>query len=446
MEVCTIGGFAHVGNNMTAVKTGDDVFIFDIGLDIPSLIDMQEGERIHSYTEEKLRKYGAVPNDLMLDKLGWSDKVRAIFISHAHLDHVGAIPYLAYRYPNAVILGTAFSIAVLENLAADEKTPIKNKRIIVKENSTQTIKGLKSNYKIDFIKATHSTIQCSFLALHTPEGVFFYALDFKMDDTPTMGLPPDYEKLKAIGKEGVKVLIVNSLYSKNPGRSESEFIARKRLQSAMDSIRDKNSAFFITTFASHIVRLKSIVDFAKRTNREIIFLGRSMDKYIRCAIQANQCPFKDNVKLAKFRGHVNSTLKKIEKDRGKYLVVCTGHQAEEGSVLDRITKDQSLFKFRQGDNLIFSSKVIPVGENIEARKRMDNSLKKRGVKIQDNVHVSGHGSSEDIKMLIEMVKPEYIIPSHGLPKQEQPAVDLAKKMGYNDKTVFLSQDGKLLKF
>jgi len=446
MEVCTIGGFAHVGNNMTAVKVGEDVFIFDMGVDIPSLIDMQEGERIHSYTEGILRKYGAVPDDLILDKLGWSNKVRAIIVSHAHLDHVGAIPYLAYRYPNAVIMGTAFTIAVLEAIASDEKMAIKNKRIIVKENSTQIIKGVKENYKIDFIKATHSTIQCSFLALHTKEGVFFYALDFKMDDDPVLGLPPNYEKLKQIGKQKVKVLIVNALYSKSKGRTDSEFLARKKLQSAMDSIRNKNSAFFITTFASHIARLKSIIDFAKRTNREIIVLGRSMDKYIRCAIKAGQCPFKNKIKLAKYRGHVNSTLKKIEKNRGKYLVICTGHQAEEGSVLDRITREKSLFRFRQGDNLIFSSKVIPVGENIEARRKMDETLRKRGVKIQDNVHASGHGSSEDIKMLIEMIKPEYIIPTHGSPEQEMPAIKLAKRMGYNDKTAFLSQDGKLLKF
>ena len=135
MEVCTIGGFEHVGNNMTAVKTGDDVFIFDMGFDIPSLIDMQEGERIHSYTEEKLRKYGAVPNDLILDKLGWSDKVRAIIVSHAHLDHVGLLPYLykmGYKGPVymttptrdiASLLSLDF-IGVFSSLARFSKTAI----------------------------------------------------------------------------------------------------------------------------------------------------------------------------------------------------------------------------------------------------------------------------------------------------------------------------------
>jgi len=447
MEICTIGGYEYVGNNMTAVKIGEDVFIFDSGVNIPSLIDMQGAESVRVYSEKQLRKYNAIPNDLVLDKIGWSDKVKAIFIGHAHLDHVGAVPWIAYRYPNAIIYGTPFTTALLEVIAEDDKILLKNKVVTVKENSSVKIKGTSGNYEINFIHATHSTIQCSFLGLSTPEGGIFYALDFKMDDHPVIGNPPDYEKIKHIGKQGVKVLIVNSLYSKSKGRTESESIARQKLEEAMSTIKDRNSAFFVSTFSSHIIRLNSIIEFGLKTGREIVVLGRSMEKYIRCSIKAKQCPFQDKIKIAKYRGHVNSTLKKIEKERGKYLVICTGHQAEEGSILDRIVKGETDFKFRNGDNLIFSSKIIPVEENLEARRRMDESLRKKGVLIKDNVHVSGHGSEEDIKMLIEMTKPEYIIPTHGTPEQETPAINIAESLGYKyGKNIHLSQDGKLLKF
>lgn len=447
MEICTIGGYEYVGNNMTAVKVKDDVFIFDSGVNISSLIEMQGNENNISHNEQNLRKFKAIPNDLVLDSMGWKKNVRAIIISHAHLDHVGAIPWIAHRYPNALIIGTNFSIELLKTIINDERLILRNKLIAVRENSSYFIPGKKHKYKIDFVRATHSTIQCSFLALHTPEGAFFYALDFKMDNTPVLGNPPDYKKLRNIGKNGVKLLVVNSLYSGAKGRTESEMNARIKLKKAMNSVRNRDSAFFISTFSSHIARLKSIVDFAKGTNRKIIVLGRSMDKYINCAIKAGQCPFKNRIKIVKFGRHINSTLREIEKNRGKYLVVCTGHQAESNSVLDRILKGRTPFKFRRGDNLIFSSKVIPVKGNLEARNKMDTALKKKGVIIQDNVHVSGHGSEKDIEMLINMTKPKNIIPTHGSPEQEKPAVNISQKLGYKyGENVFLSRDGKVLKF
>ena len=448
MEVCTIGGFEFVGNNMTAVKIKDDVFLFDAGVNIPSLIEMQGDEIVHKYSEDKLRKYGAIPNDLVLDELGWTDKVKAIFIGHAHLDHVGGVPWIAHRYPNATIYGTPFTINLLKRIASDEKIFMKNKMVEVPEDSSQTIKGKSGTYQIDFIHATHSTIQCSFLALHSDEGTFFYALDFKMDDTPVMGNPPNYAKLKEIGKKGVKVLVVNSLASGSKGRTDSENLARERVKKALASVeKDKKSALFVSTFSSQIVRLHSIIEFGRKTGRKIAILGRSMDKYITCARRSNQWDINDKLNLAKYSRHVNSTLRKINNDRGNYLVICTGHQAEPGSILDRITNDKTPFIFQPGDNLIFSSRVIPVEENLKARKIMDSKLKNKGVKIQDNVHASGHGSEDDIKMLIEMVKPENVIPTHGSPAQEKPAIEIAKKLGYKEgKNVYLSQDGKVLKF
>ena len=186
MEICTIGGFEEVGKNMTAVKTGEDVFIFDIGLHLPAVIELQgsENPKQQDRSEKDLRRVGAIPNDRILDKLGWRDKVRAIIISHAHLDHLGGIPYVAYRYPQAEIIGSPFTISVLNSILKDDKINIRNKIRVANPNSTQIIRGKSDNYKIDFIHTTHSTIQCTFPALHTKEGIFFYGLDMKFDNYP----------------------------------------------------------------------------------------------------------------------------------------------------------------------------------------------------------------------------------------------------------------------
>ncbi len=447
MEICTIGGFEEVGKNMTAVKVEDDVFLFDAGLHLPAVIQLQEDEVVQNYTEKKLRRVGAIPNDLVLDKLGWTDKVRAIFVGHAHLDHVGGLPYLAYRYPKAQIYGSPFTMAVLDSLLEDEKIRIPNKRNPMQPDSSVMIKGKNSDYKVEFVHTTHSTIQCAFLALHTKEGVFFYANDMKLDNYPTMGKPPNYNKMRELGKKGVKALIVDSLYSGTEKKSGSETIAKHLLDDAFSKVRNKKSAIFITTFSSHIERLNNIVEIGKQTKRQIVFIGRSLNKYVSSASKVGQCPFGNKVTLLKYRRQINSFLQKVEKNRDKYLIVCTGHQAEKNSILDRIMKGETPFRFRPEDNMIFSSSVIPTPVNVLAREKMDKKLRAAGVKIQNDVHVHGHGSREDLREILEMVKPKHIIPSHGTLQQETPMIDLAKEFGYEfGETSHLTSNGKLLKF
>ncbi|MFW6233251.1 MAG: MBL fold metallo-hydrolase RNA specificity domain-containing protein [Nanoarchaeota archaeon] len=443
MEVCTIGGFEEVGKNMTAVKVGEDVIIFDMGIFLPPVIELQEQENQQSYTEKQLREVEALPDDKILDKLGWRNKVKAIAIGHAHLDHVGGVPYISYRYPNAQILATPFTMKVLDKISKDEKIKIKNKKREIKMG--QKVK-INNNLTLEFLNITHSTLQCAFIAMHTQEGVFFYALDFKLDNHPVIGNPPDYKRFREIGKKGVKALVIDALYSGTDRRTASERIARNLLEDAL-SYTNKKNALFITTFSSHIARLKSIVDFGKRTGREIIFIGRSLNKYVKCAIEVNQCPFKDRIKLVAYKNQVNSILRKVEKNREKYLVVCTGHQGETGSILDRIVKGGTPFKFKADDNIIFSSKVIPAPINVSQRERLDKKLKKTGVRIQSEVHVSGHGGREDLRDMIEILKPDNIIPAHGSLQQETPLIELATELGYDfGKSVHLSSDGKVLKF
>ncbi len=445
MEIFTIGGFNEVGKNMTAVKTGEDVIIFDAGIYLPAVIELQEEEEQQTtYSEKKLRSIGALPDDLILDKLGLRNKVRAILLGHAHLDHIGAIPYIARNY-HADIIGTPFTIAVLKKIMKDDKITIPNKIKVVNPNSSFMIKGKNRSYKVEFINATHSTIQTSMMALHTPEGIVLYANDFKLDNTPVLGLPPNYDALKRIAKQGVKALIVDSLYSGHDKKTPSEKIARALLEEVLLTINNENAAIFVTTFSSHIARLKSIVEFGKKLNRKVYVIGRSMSKYINAAKEVNMCPFYKNIFIGSYKKQVESILKKVSKNRKRSLVICTGHQGEPGSILDRLSRNKLPFEFRRNDNIIFSSKTIPTPVNEANKRNMDKRLKKTGVRLFDEVHVSGHGGREDLRDLLSIVKPQNIIPAHGSTQQLIPMIELAKEMGYQvGKEVHLMQDGQTL--
>jgi len=444
MKIYGIGGFNEVGKNMTVVDLGEDVIIFDCGLFLPPVVELEEAEKV--YSEKKLKSIGAIPADNLLDRKGLRNKVRAIIPSHAHLDHIGGIPWLAYRY-NAEIIGTPFTIEVLKTILKDENIFLKNKIKTIQPNSFCYIQGKNRKYKLDFINITHSTIQCSMLALHTQNGVILYSNDFKFDNNPVLGQKPNYEKLKEIAKEGVKVLIVDALYSGDNRKTASEKVARTLLEDVLFTTTNENLGLFVTTFSSHIARLKSITEFGKKLNRKVIFLGRSLNKYVSAAARVNLCPFRKDIEIATYRNQLEKQLKKIEKKRGDYMVVCTGHQGEPGSILDRISKNKLHFKFRKDDHLLFSSSVIPTKQTIENRKQLDNRLKKRGIRIFNNLHVSGHAGREDLRDFINMVNPDHIIPAHGEHRLTQPLVELAQELGYkNNKNVHLINNGQKLDF
>jgi len=441
MKVYTIGGFNEVGKNMTVVDVGDDAFIFDMGLFLPPIVELEEAERNQPINEKKLRRLKAIPDDIILDRLGLRKKIRAILLGHAHLDHIGAVPYIAQRY-NAEIIGTPFTIEVLKTILRDEAIKIRNRIKVVQPNSSYTIQGKNNKkYVVDFINITHSTPQTSMICLHTPQGNVLYANDFKFDNHPVLGKKPNYEKLREVAKEGIKVLIVDSLYSGTERKTPSEQIARGLLEDVMLTTDNKNSAIFVTTFSSHIARLKSIVDFGKKLNRKIVFVGRSLNKYVSAAIKTKICPFSKDIELTSYRRQKERALKQIDKNRTKYLVVCTGHQGEPGSVLDRLSKNQLPFSFRNQDHLIFSSSVIPTPINISNRQQLESRFKKRGIRIFSDVHVSGHAGREDLRDFITLVHPEHIIPAHGNAEKLAPMAELASEMGYTvGKNVHVMRD------
>ena len=443
MRIYSIGGFNEVGKNMTAVDLGEDVILFDCGLHLPPIVELEETERV--YTEKRLRSIGAVPNDLVLDRMGLRSKVRAIIPSHAHLDHIGAIPFLANRY-NAEIIGTPFTIEVLKTLLNDENIYLRNKLKVIQPNSFCYIQGKNKRYRVDFINITHSTIQCSLLALHAPGGIVLYANDFKLDNSPVMGRKPNYEMLKEISKEGVKALIVDSLYSGDERKTASEKVARALLEEVLLTTNNQERGLFVTTFSSHIARLKSIVEFGKKLDRRVVFLGRSLNKYTGAAVKADMCPFRKDIEISTFRKQLEKKLKQINKKRDRYMVVCTGHQGEPGSILDRLSRNKLHFQFNQKDHIIFSSSIIPAETNIENREKLDNRLKKRGVRLFNNIHVSGHAGREDLRDFLDLVNPQHIIPAHGDHTKIAPMIELAKELGYKPKNLHLVNNGQSLRF
>ena len=441
VKIHTVGGFSEVGKNMVVIELEEDAFIFDEGFFLPAIVSMEERDKV--MTERRLKSIKAVPEDSVINKI--KHKVRAQFISHAHLDHVGAIPFLSDKY-NAPIYGTPFTIEVLNSLLADNDIVLRNKIYSIKPNTTFYVKGKNKKYKIDFINITHSTAQCLMIAIHTPKGAIIYANDFKLDDTPVLGLKPNYKRLREVAKEGVLAFIVDSLYSGSERKTPSEKVARVLLEEVLLTIQNRNAGMIVTTFSSHIARLKSIIEFGKKLNREVVLLGRSMDKYSTAAKNANVAPFLKDIRISKYRRQVEKTLHKVEKNRKDYMIVCTGHQGEPGSILERLSRHQLPFKLNQNDNIVFSSSVIPTPINQEQFAKMEARLKKSKPRIFRDAHVSGHAGREDLRDIMQIVKPQHVIPSHGGLDKTQPMADLVKELGYKlGKQCHLMQDGGVLK-
>ena len=441
IKIHGVGGYDEVGKNMTALETGSDVFLFDAGLHLPAIIGVKERDKVQD--ERGMRSVGAIPNDLYLEKKKLRNKVRALLISHAHLDHVGAVQYIAPRY-KAGVYGTPFTMEVLKTLMSDNDATIPNKINSIKLNGSASIKG-KQNHKVEFINMTHSTIQCSVVAVHTPDGVVLYTNDYKLDNTPVIGEKPNYKRLKQLARKGIKAIVADSLYAPSDRKTPSEKIARGLLEDVLFTTENYKSGMVITTFSSHIARLKSIVEFGNKLGRKVLFVGRSLNKYTSAAIKVNSCPFKNKIEIATYRNQVERMLKRANSNKKDYLVVCTGHQGEPGSILDRMARDQLPYKISPDDHIIFSSKTIPTPENLISREELDKKLRRHKPRIFDNVHVSGHGGREDLRDLIKLTNPEHIIPSHGDFSKTKAGLDLAKEMGYKKNyNVHLLSNGKAI--
>lgn len=441
IEICSVGGYNEVGKNCTAIKVDDDVLILDMGLHLENYIQYTEDEDIVNLNAEELVKVGAIP-DLSVIK-EWVTKTKAIIPTHAHLDHVGAIPYVGH-YLKAPIFCTPFTTAVIRAILKNEKIHLKNAIKTLNINSSYQV---TPDVKIEFINITHSTPQTVMVAMHTKYGIILYANDFKFDRYPTLGRKPDFKRLGELGKKGVLALICDSTYASDDKKMPSESVAKEMLRDVLLGTESKDNLIVVTTFSSHLARLKSIIEFGKKLNRKIVFLGRSLDKYVKAGEEIGIINFSKQVEIVPFGKQIKRKLKQIEKQREKYLLVVTGHQGEPKATLSKMAQGIFKFRFKPDDHIVFSCKVIPTPTNIRNREKLENELKQFRVRIFKDIHVSGHAAREDLRDLINLVKPKHIIPAHGELKMRSALTNLAEQMGYQtNKEVHLMQNGQHFKF
>ena len=439
LEICTIGGFSESGKNSTAVKVDDEVVILDMGLHMENYIRYTEDEDISSMTYEELLQVNAVPNYNFIED--WKAKVIAIIPGHGHLDHLGAVPFAAQLFPKAPIICTPYTAEVLKSTLGDEKIRFPNGIIAVNLNSTYK---LSAKIQVELVYMTHSIPQTAMIVLHTPYGKVVYTNDYKFDLQPTLGQKPNFDRLYQLGKEDVSVLIVESLYAHEHRKTPSEMVAKQMLKDVMLGVHTDGKAMVVTTFSSHLARLKSIVELGQKLNREIVFLGRSLSRYVMAGERIDLINFKEQIDLVRHRDQVEKTLRKVMKEgKDKFIIVCTGHQGEPKAILSRMAKDMTPFRFEKEDVVIFSCSVIPCELNKENRGNLEKTLKAKGVRIFRDIHISGHAAREDHRDLINMLKPKNIIPSHGGPIMANELASLAEEMGYvRNKNVHVMEDGK----
>ena len=428
IEIFPLGGYAEVGRNCTAVKVDDDVIILDMGLKMEEYVELTEDEDIVNISARQLINANAVPDINRLWK--WKKHIRAIILGHAHLDHIGAIPFLASKF-RVPIYGSPYTIAVLKSILKDHRIKIPNKLVSKEAGQKFKVKGMD----IEFINMTHSIPDTLLVKLKTKYGDILYANDFKMDMTPVLGAP--FSK-KKISSSQPKVLIMDSLYAVNETKTPSESVAKKMIQDLFGSTDFAGKALFVTTFASHISRLKTLVEIAKKIKRKPVFLGRSLAKYIEAAKQTGYGrPFK-NIEIIKYGSKIRNYLLKTEHPED-YMFIVTGHQGEPKATLSKLA---DYFPLEPEDVVIFSCTTIPTEITVRNREELERKLKEKHVRMFKDVHVSGHGSREDIRDFIKLVKPKYIISSHAPKKQMEALKTLAEDIGYSNNYIILTENGK----
>ena len=427
IEIATIGGYEEVGRQMTAVRAGDDVVVFDMGLNLSQVLihDNVETEKMHSLD---LIDMGAIPDDRVMSDL--EGDVQAIVPTHGHLDHIGAISKLAHRY-DAPVVATPFTIELVKQQVEGE-TKFNVGNDLVKMAAGETMR-IGDACELEFVNVSHSIIDAINPVLHTPEGAIVYGLDKRMDHTPVIGDPIDMDRFRQIGREGNGVLcyIEDCTNAGGKGRTPSEAVARRHLKDVMYSIEDYDGGIVATTFSSHIARVSSLVEFADDIGRQPVLLGRSMEKYSGTAERLDFVDFPDDLGMYGHRKSVDRTFKRIMKEgKEKYLPIVTGHQGEPRAMLTRMGRGETPYELEDGDKVLFSARVIPEPTNEGQRYQSEKLLRMQGARIYDEIHVSGHLREEGHYQMLDALQPQHVIPAHQDMGGFAPYVNLAEGMGY----------------
>jgi len=413
-----LGGLGEFGMNMLALRYGDDLIVIDAGMMFP---------------EAELLGVDIVIPDITYLKEN-RDAVRAIILTHGHEDHIGALPYIL-RDLNVPIYGTRFTLALvhkrLEEHALLEQADLRE----VLPGRTVEV----GPFEIEFIYVTHSTIDCVALAVRTPLGVVIHSGDFKMDPTPSDQQPFDLHAFARYGHEGVLALFSDSTNIERPGYTPSERAVWPRIE---ELCRAAPRKVLVSCFASSIHRIQQVVDIAATVGRKIGFVGRSMV---------------DNVEIAHSLGYLRipdgmvvraQDLKSF--DPKKLTVLVSGSQAEPMSSLSRVAVDSHrLLSVEETDTVILSARIIPGNEKAIFRM-LDHMFRRRALVYYDNsngvIHVSGHASQEEQKLLLNLVRPRYFIPIHGEYRQLFRHAALAHQVGAISGEVLLLEDGQPVEF
>ncbi len=423
--IIAVGGYNEMGKNMTGIRIDGDIIVLDMGLQLDR-VQIHEDVEIEKMHSMDLIKMGAIPDDTVMKEV--SGTVKAIVSTHGHLDHIGAIPKLAHRY-KAPIISTPYTAELIKHEISDErKFAVKNEVIPVKLGGRYNI---TPDIEIEFIRIQHSIVDSAFAAIHTPKGIILYASDFKLDRTPTIGEPPDFQRLRKLGNEGVSVMITESTNAGHSGKTPSEQIAKDLVRDVLLGTEETESGVVITTFSSHIARVNAIIQAAEEMDRIPVLLGRSMERYLSTARNMDYIEFPQNLEVYGSRNAVDKALKRISQEgKKKYLPIITGHQGEPDSILTRIANGETQYRIESGDKIIFSANAIPNPMTLANRYALETKLKMQGARIYDNVHVSGHASREDHWEVLRLVNPEQVIPSHGNMIMHASYVEMAEDAGY----------------
>lgn len=440
IEIIAVGGYEEVGRNMTAVRCGKEIVIFDMGLRLDQLMIHEDAEvdQMHSLDLIRIK---AIPDDTVMQTV--EGTVKAIVCSHGHLDHIGAIPKLAHRY-KAPIIATPYATELIrQQISGERKFDVGNKLFALAAGQKYTI---SRNLVLEFVRTQHSIIDTVTPVLHTPRGAIVYACDFKFDRTPVIGQPPDFARFRQIGKEGVLALIVESPYIHHSGRCPSERIARDLVRDVITSFEDDKNAMIVSTFSSHISRVKTIAECAHEIGRKPVFLGRSMEKYGVTAEQMKYVSFPKSTSVFGNRRTVDRFMRRMMKEgKEKFLPIVTGHQGEPGSILTRIALGDTPYTLSKGDKVLFSANIIPNPMNFAQRYRIEQCIKNAGGRIFDNLHVSGHAYREDHFEFLHMLNPQHIVPAHAGLNMTSNYIEFGGELGYTlNNDIHLMKNGKQL--
>lgn len=409
--IFALGGLGEVGKNMYVVQHEDEIIIIDAGVMFP------EGE---------LLGIDYVIQDVTYLKQN-EDKIKALFITHGHEDHIGGITFLLQNINVPVIYASRIACDLIKNKFYDRNIGYKNLEVYDKDSVFKY-----KYFEISFVTTTHSIPDSFAIVIRTPNGIIFETGDFKFDLTP-IGPMADIHKMAALGSEGVKLLLSDSTNALSPGFSASESCVDEALS---DVFARHNSRIILATFASNIYRIKHIVETCRKNNRKIVTFGRSMET-------AKEIALKNNLitdKTIFIEANEAKNLKKHE-----ICILCTGSQGEPLAALSRIANGtHKQIELMPDDIVVFSSSPIP--GNRASINRIINKLYLKGVKVYTNtelsdIHTSGHAKQEEQKWMLRIIKPQYFMPMHGEYRMLKTHGDLAVDCGIPKENIFICKNG-----